>query len=399
MIEDNLNINTNLYSRQIGVYGLEAMIKLSKLNVFISGMRGIGVEIAKNILLAGPRKVTIYDMNKSTINDLTSNFYIKEKDVLEGKRRDEASFEELSKLNPYVQLDIMKGKSIISHIKDEKYDVVVISEFMSKNEIIELDNYCRQTKIGFIYCAELGITGFCFVDYGNDFIVYEKNEEEPKKYFINSISKSNPGIVNLSNPIKKSDIKKGDSFTFKDIEGMQELNNSSPITINVIDEYNVEINDTSGFSGYISSGYMTKTKTPLILNYESFEKKIEEPYNEESGYPEQLDTVNQNTNEIIHIGILGLCSFYDQHNRLPELNNEKDSQELLKMSKEIFNEKDNKNENEKEFWIQGLKEQTENFDMGKSTNFTNCFISRRDSCPRNCKIYWKIYTYKTMVMV
>jgi ubiquitin-activating enzyme E1 len=102
MNEDNLNINTNIYSRQICVYGLETMIKLSKMKVFISGIRGICSEIAKNIILAGPKRVTIFDMNKSTNNDLTSNFYINEKDVIEGKRRDEASFKELAKLNLYV---------------------------------------------------------------------------------------------------------------------------------------------------------------------------------------------------------------------------------------------------------------------------------------------------------
>ena len=105
------------------------MIQLSKMKVFISGMRGIGGEIAKNIILAGPNRVTIFDMNKSTNNDLSSNFYINEKDVIEGKRRDEASFEELSKLNPYVQLDIMNNNSIITHLKEEKYNVVARNTF------------------------------------------------------------------------------------------------------------------------------------------------------------------------------------------------------------------------------------------------------------------------------
>jgi ubiquitin-activating enzyme E1 len=230
------------------------------MKVFIGGIRGIGCEIAKNIILAGPKRVTIFDKNKSTNNDLTSNFYINEKDVIEGKRRDEASFKELAKLNPYVQLDIMKDNSIISHLKEEKYDVVVISEFMPKNTIVELDNYCRENQIGFIYCAELGITGFCFVDFGNDFIVYEKSEEEPKKFFINSITKSNPGIINLSNPIKKFDFKNGDYVVFKGIEGMEELNNCSQVKIKIIDEYNIEINDTSKFSDYISGGFMTKKR-------------------------------------------------------------------------------------------------------------------------------------------
>ena len=359
MIDENLNINTNLYSRQIGVYGLETMIKLTKMNIFISGMRGIGVEIAKNIILAGPNKVTIYDSNKTTINDLTSNFYIKEKDVFEGKRRDEASFEELSKLNPYVKLSIMKNNiSIISHLKEEKYDVVVISEFMEKSCITELDNYCRENKIGFIYGTELGIIGFCFVDFGNNFKVYETNDEEPKKYFINSITKGNPGIINLIDPIKKFDFKKDDYVIFKEVEGMKELNNTAPIRVKIKDEYNVEICDTSNFSDYSFGGVMTKVKKPLILNYESFEKKIEEPYSELDGFPEQIDFVNKNTNEIIQIGILSLCEFYNKKKCLPELNNENDAEEVIKISKKIFKEKEDK----KEFWLNGLKDEIKDFD-------------------------------------
>jgi ubiquitin-activating enzyme E1 len=50
-----------LYSRQIGTYGAETMGKLIKMRVFIQGMGGLGVEIAKNLILAGPKEVVIYD--------------------------------------------------------------------------------------------------------------------------------------------------------------------------------------------------------------------------------------------------------------------------------------------------------------------------------------------------
>jgi ubiquitin-activating enzyme E1 len=40
-----MEIDTNLYSRQIGTYGLEAMEKILKLKVFICGVRGV-----KNII-------------------------------------------------------------------------------------------------------------------------------------------------------------------------------------------------------------------------------------------------------------------------------------------------------------------------------------------------------------
>ena len=60
-------IDTNLYSRQIGTFGLETMGKLIKLKVLIVGMRGLGVECAKNLILAGPASVDIYDPTTVTL--------------------------------------------------------------------------------------------------------------------------------------------------------------------------------------------------------------------------------------------------------------------------------------------------------------------------------------------
>lgn len=51
----------DLYSRQIGAYGLETMSKLINLKILIIGLRGLGVETAKNLILAGPGAVTLYD--------------------------------------------------------------------------------------------------------------------------------------------------------------------------------------------------------------------------------------------------------------------------------------------------------------------------------------------------
>ena len=88
--------DSNLYSRQIGVYGAETMKKIIKLNIFIYGMRGLGVEIAKNIILMGPKSITIYDPNIVKINDLGSNFYLTKKDIENNRRSDEAVIKKLS---------------------------------------------------------------------------------------------------------------------------------------------------------------------------------------------------------------------------------------------------------------------------------------------------------------
>ena len=46
--------------------------------VIISGCGGLGVEIAKNVCLAGVKAVTLHDNVVATSKDLSSQFYITE---------------------------------------------------------------------------------------------------------------------------------------------------------------------------------------------------------------------------------------------------------------------------------------------------------------------------------
>ena len=81
-------IDTDLYSRQIGTFGIETMGKLIKMNVVIIGQRGLGIEIAKNLILAGPKSVLIYDPEMVALNDLGANFYLEEGHVGKSSRAD-----------------------------------------------------------------------------------------------------------------------------------------------------------------------------------------------------------------------------------------------------------------------------------------------------------------------
>jgi molybdopterin/thiamine biosynthesis adenylyltransferase len=76
-------ININLYSRQISTYGLDIMIKINNMKVIILGMGGLGVEIAKNIILTGVSEISFFDDKICSISDLSSNFYISEEYIKE----------------------------------------------------------------------------------------------------------------------------------------------------------------------------------------------------------------------------------------------------------------------------------------------------------------------------
>jgi ubiquitin-activating enzyme E1 len=60
------------YPRQIGTFGLEAMLKLTKMRVLIVGIRGAGIEVAKNTTLAGVHTMGIYDPEPTEVRDLPS---------------------------------------------------------------------------------------------------------------------------------------------------------------------------------------------------------------------------------------------------------------------------------------------------------------------------------------
>jgi len=54
------------------VLGHAAMKRMASSNVLISGMGGLGIEIAKNIVLGGVKSVTIHDQMTTTWFDLSS---------------------------------------------------------------------------------------------------------------------------------------------------------------------------------------------------------------------------------------------------------------------------------------------------------------------------------------
>jgi molybdopterin/thiamine biosynthesis adenylyltransferase len=48
---------------------------MSASNVLICGLRGLGVEVAKNVILSGVKSVTITDTVKTSIADLTTQVW------------------------------------------------------------------------------------------------------------------------------------------------------------------------------------------------------------------------------------------------------------------------------------------------------------------------------------
>jgi ubiquitin-activating enzyme E1 len=231
---EEVKIDTNLYSRQIGTFGMETMGKLIKMKVLIIGSRGVGVETAKNLILAGPASVTIYDPTVVAWGDLSSNFYCRPEHV--GKiSRAEASIGKLQELNPYV-----KVQATTSLVIDD-YSVVCVTEiFEDIGKMIDMNEACRAKNIGFILSQTYGPSGFAFLDYGTNFFVNDADGEETKSFIVVNVDKANPAIVTVHED-KRHKFQDGDYVTFREVQGMTELNSLPPTPIEVINGFSFKV--------------------------------------------------------------------------------------------------------------------------------------------------------------
>ncbi|GME93820.1 unnamed protein product [Ambrosiozyma monospora] len=176
-------IDESLYSRQLYVLGKEAMLKMANSNVLIVGLKGLGIEIAKNVALAGVKSLSIYDPTPVTLQDLSSQFFLSESDI--GKARADASLEKLSELNQYVPI------SVLSHLDEDsisRFQVIVTTETPLTKQL-EINEYTHSHGIKFINADLKGLFGQVFVDFGDKFTVYDTNGEEPHTGIVSDIER------------------------------------------------------------------------------------------------------------------------------------------------------------------------------------------------------------------
>ena len=205
----NIAIDENLYSRQILTLGMETMEKISQLKLMIIGLRGLGIEIAKNIVLSGPNKLIIFDPTEVSIQDLGSNIYLSEKDI--GKRRDESCLSNLRHLNKYVKIDYLKEITKIDDIFKindfNNFNVIIITEILSQKDIFTLNEITRKNKICLIYSVIFGLSSFIFTDFGPDFTIFDGYGLKKRKFTIKKIEKSEKGLVEIEWPDEKKNFK------------------------------------------------------------------------------------------------------------------------------------------------------------------------------------------------
>lgn len=180
------------FSRQIGAFGIETMSKLIRLRVLIIGLKGLGVETAKNLILAGPGAVTLVDDAPVEIKDLGSNFFLTERDI--GHPRAHTVAPKLAELNNMVSVKVFSGPVTDELVLDHN---VVVCTNCSLEEMLRWNALTHHKNVAFIAADVRGVMGYVFSDFGNKFTIRDVTGENPITRVITNITNDKEGIVTL----------------------------------------------------------------------------------------------------------------------------------------------------------------------------------------------------------
>ncbi len=258
------DIDESLYSRQLYVLGHEAMKKMAQANVLISGMKGLGVEIAKNVILGGVKSVTLHDPEDCAIGDLSSQFFLTEDDV--GKNRAAVSHQKLAELNNYVSTGAASCPLEEDFLKD--FSVVVLTN-SSLDEQLRISEVTRKFGICLIVANTNGLFAQVFNDFGEAFKCFDTNGEQPISAMISAIDDA--GVVACQDETRHG-FEDGDHVTFSEVVGMEHLNGCEPIKIEVMGPYTFKIGPQQG--QYVKGGIATQVKVPVDVAFKPLQSAL-----------------------------------------------------------------------------------------------------------------------------
>ncbi|XP_007953546.1 ubiquitin-like modifier-activating enzyme 7 [Orycteropus afer afer] len=270
VLETSKLLDEELYSRQLYVLGSAAMQRIQGAKVLLSGLQGLGAEVAKNLVLMGVGSLTLHDPHPTCWSDLTAQFFLSEHDL--GKNRAEASQEPIAQLNGAVRVCVHMGAITEDLLLDFQVVVLTASEL---EEQLKVGRFCHQHGICFMMANTRGLVGQLFCDFGEDFTVQDPAEAEPLVAAIQHISQGSPGVVTLRE-VDIHNFQDGDQVTFSGIEGMVELNGCTQ-PIHIQEDRTLKIGDTTTFSRYLRGGTITEVKKPKTVHHESLTTALLHP--------------------------------------------------------------------------------------------------------------------------
>jgi ubiquitin-activating enzyme E1 len=230
-----VSIDSDLQSRQLATYGVSVMERLAGASILIIGMNGVGVEVAKNIVLANVRRVTLADDRIAAWSDMGTHFYLQPDDVGRTNRA-EACLRGIKDVNAAVE--VVCFTDAISEDVLAAHDAVCVCDCVCTGGqpgavSLTWNDICRSRGVSFIRCEARGAFGYVFDDFvssgqptsvGSGARTFSTpNHGET----IAHISNSSPAVVTIDRP-NCGDLV-GQTVRFSGVQGMPQLNDACAV--------------------------------------------------------------------------------------------------------------------------------------------------------------------------
>ncbi|GAB5357873.1 hypothetical protein AAMO2058_000412100 [Amorphochlora amoebiformis] len=163
-------VDESLYSRQLYVLGVGAQLKLQKARVLVIGDNPVGIETAKNLILAGAGAVHLSPGERQSLPQSPEDH---SNSMLRGM---------LPNLNPYVEVRVYNHSVGISN-----YSVVIVTSG-STGARIRINRECRRLGACFVSGEAHGLFCEAFCDFLDKFVVYDQDGEKPRELAVVSVT-------------------------------------------------------------------------------------------------------------------------------------------------------------------------------------------------------------------
>uniref|UniRef100_A0A146Y688 SUMO-activating enzyme subunit 1 n=1 Tax=Fundulus heteroclitus TaxID=8078 RepID=A0A146Y688_FUNHE len=154
------------YDRQIRLWGLDAQKRLRGSRVLLAGLGGLGAELAKNLILAGVKGLTLLDHEQVSEESCRAQFLVPVS--AQGQNRAQASLERAQNLNPMVEVHADPDRA--EDKPDDfflQFDAVCLTG-CSRDLMVRVDQLCSQHSIK-VFCGDVyGYYGYMFCNLGRE---------------------------------------------------------------------------------------------------------------------------------------------------------------------------------------------------------------------------------------
>jgi len=319
--------------------GHDAQRRMMSSSCLLIGVSGLGVEIAKNAILAGISSLTLLDPSAPTSYDLGGNFYLSEEDLSSGKSRAELCLGSLSELNQYVKVstaslpDLTLNDDLLALVEGKSCVVITIP--LPLATLHAINDKCRAVSACFIYTVVHSVFGSLFCDFGEEFIVSDKDGENPHTSQVEAITAENPAVVKVLEDQGRHNLETGDIVKFGRVKGMKGyIDESKEYEVKVTGNFTFELPgcNFSDAKEPATQGYITQVKKPVKMNFRPYKKCLESL---DEGDFMLSDFAKMERPMVLHLAFQALANYLEDKGDLPTVGDESAAKQIWTIAKTL----------------------------------------------------------------